>query len=91
MSDVYFEEPENEVAHVGALRRLRLELARTTARLEQAVHDSASNAVDETRMMVLRTRSRINARLGMAAAVALGTGLTLGVLAALLMAGRGRR
>ncbi|HWA88504.1 MAG TPA: hypothetical protein VG889_00605 [Rhizomicrobium sp.] len=89
MSDVYVEEPMDEAPHVGTLRRLRLELARTTHRLERAIQAQASNAVDETRFLMLKTRKRINARLGTAAAIALGTGLALGLLAAL--AARSRR
>lgn len=92
MSDVYVEDPIDEEAHLSTVRRLRLELARAATRLERAVHDSASNVADETRLLARRTQRRINSRLGLAAAVALGTGLALGLLAAVLSADRsGRR
>jgi hypothetical protein len=92
MSDVYIEDPDDEQPRPGTI-------ARTAHRLEDLVHRYASdavdtargardNAVEEARFLTLKARHKINSRLGASAAIALGTGIALGLLAALLSSGR---
>lgn len=78
MTDLFLEdEPERRPA---ALETLRAE----ARRLERRIHNSASGAVEDARLAVRRTQHRINAQLGLAALIALGTGLVLGLAAAAL-------
>lgn len=87
MTDLFLE--DDAPLEPGALARLRAEVSRAANALERRLHDSASLAVEDARLMVRRTQHRINARLGTAALIALGAGVVLGLIAAL--ATRSRR
>lgn len=91
MTDIYTEDPDDFDATPGALEKLRAEVARARHQLEQRVQASASDVMDETRMLARRAQHRINSQLGASALIAVCTGVTLGLLAALLLAGRGSR
>lgn len=90
MTDLFLED-DDEALKPGAVERLRAEIARMRSRLEHRLHDTASGAVEDARLLVRRTQSRINTRLGMAALAALGIGLVLGMIAALISARGGER
>jgi hypothetical protein len=82
MTDVYIEDPEDEVPSPGTIARMRADLERMEHLAYRYASDTAGNVMDEARMIALRTRRKINANLGTSAAIALGTGLALGLLAA---------
>jgi hypothetical protein len=88
MTDVYIEDPEDEVPSPGTIARMRADLARMESLAYRYASDTAGNVVDETRMLALRARRKINANLGTSAAIALGSGLALGLAAALFAAYR---
>lgn len=88
MTDVYTEDPDDFGTRPGALEQLRAEVARRTHRLEHRIHASASDVMDETRMLVRRAQHRINSQLGSAALIALCSGVALGLLAAMLVSTR---
>jgi hypothetical protein len=85
MTDLFLEDDDADLKP-GALEKLRAEVSRMASRLEHRLHDTASGAVEDARLLVRRTQSRINSRLGMAALAALGIGLVLGMVAALISA-----
>ena len=82
MTDVYIEDPEDEVPSPGTIARMRADLERMEHLAYRYASDTAGNVMDEARMMAQRARHRINANLGTSAAVALGVGVALGLLAA---------
>ena len=82
MADIYTEDSDEFDARPGAVELLRAEVARAASLLEQRILSSASDAMDETRMLARRAQHRINSQLGTAALVALGTGVVLGLIAA---------
>lgn len=87
MTDVYIEGPDDDYdAQLGAVQRLRAEVSRAAHKLERAARDARDNAIDETRLLAHAARRRINANLGLSAAVALGVGLALGLATALIVA-----
>jgi hypothetical protein len=88
MTDVYIEDPDDEVPSPGTIERMRADLARMEHLAYRYAADTAGNVMDEARMVALRARRRINANLGVSAAIALGAGLTLGLLAAAISAWR---
>jgi hypothetical protein len=91
MTDVYTEDSDEYDARIGALERLRMELARLASDLEHRVQASASDMMDETRFLARKAQHRINAQLGTSALIAIGAGLVLGLLAAALFAYRAGR
>jgi hypothetical protein len=91
MTDVYTEDSDDLDARPGAVDLLRAGVARAASQLEHRIQASASNAMDETRMLARRAQHRVNTQLGMAALVALGGGIVLGLLAAALSTQRRRR
>jgi hypothetical protein len=91
MTDVYTEDSDEYDARIGALERLRLELARLASDLERRVQASASDMMDETRFLARKAQHRINTQLGTSALVAIGAGLVLGLLAAAMFAHRAGR
>ena len=76
MTDLFVEDDYEQ--QPGALDRLRAGVSR----LEHQMHDSASGAVEDARMLVRRAQHRVNAQLGRSALIALGLGLVLGLAAA---------
>jgi ElaB/YqjD/DUF883 family membrane-anchored ribosome-binding protein len=84
MTDIYTEDPDEFDTRPGALEQLRAEVARARHELEHRIQSSASDVVDETRMLVRRVQHKVNSRLGSAALIAFGTGIALGLLAAIL-------
>jgi hypothetical protein len=82
MTDVYIEDPEDEVPNPGTVARMRADLARMEHLAYRYASDTAGNVMDEARMIALRARRKINANLGTSAAIALGAGVALGLLAA---------
>lgn len=91
MTDVYTEDSDEFDTRPGAVEMLRAEVARARHQLEQRIQASASDVVDETRMLVRRAQHRVNSQLGSAALIALGTGIVLGLLAAALSGSRSSR
>ena len=91
MTDIYTEDSDDLDTRPGAVELLRAEVARAASQLEHRIQASASNAMDETRMLARRAQHRINSQLGMAALIALGGGIILGLLAAALSTPRGGR
>jgi hypothetical protein len=91
MTDVYTEDTDDYETQLGALERLRAELARLASDLEHRIHASASDMMDETRFFARKAQHRINSQLGTSALVAIGAGLVLGLLAAALFAHRASR
>lgn len=91
MADIYTEDSDEFDARPGAVELLRAEVARAASLLEQRILSSASDAMDETRMLARRAQHRINSQLGTAALVALGTGVVLGLIAAAIAAARSSR
>lgn len=91
MTDIYTEDSDEFDTRPGALEQLRAEVARATHRLEHRIQSSASDVVDETRMLVRRAQHRINSQLGSAALIALCSGVALGLLAAAFVGSRSSR
>jgi ElaB/YqjD/DUF883 family membrane-anchored ribosome-binding protein len=92
MSDVYTEdEPYDSDTQPGALAVLRAEAARFASQLEHRLQASASDVMDETRMLARRAEYKIHSRFGTAALIALGSGVALGLLAAALSSHSMRR
>lgn len=84
MTDLFVEDDFEE--RPSAFAKLRAGVFR----LEHQMHDSASGAVEDARMLVRRAQHRVNAQLGRSALIALGIGLVLGLAAAAALAVRGR-
>jgi len=91
MTDIYTEDSDGLDARPGAVELLRAEVARAASLIEDRILASASDAMDETRMLARRAQHRINSQLGTAALIALGTGVVLGLLAAALAGARSSR
>jgi len=92
MTDLYIEDPDEYDSGLNAVQRLRAEAGRVAHKLERALVDARDNAIGETRYLAHAARRRINANLGLSAAVALGVGVSLGLITALLVSlGRSRR
>jgi ElaB/YqjD/DUF883 family membrane-anchored ribosome-binding protein len=89
MSDVFVEDDDPGL-EPRALARLRGEVSRAANALERRLHNSASMAVEDARLMMRRVESRIHARPGTAAIVAVATGVALGLLVAMLSSSRRR-
>ena len=90
MTDLYFEDPDD--TDLNAVQRLRAEAGRAAHRIERALIDARDNAIGETRYLAHAARRRINANLGLSAAVALGVGVSLGLVTALIVSlSRSRR
>ena len=89
MTDLFLEDDEPGLEPHG-LARMRAEVSRAANALERRLHNSASMAVEDARLMMRRAERRIHARLGTAALVAVATGVLLGLLVAMLAAGRRR-
>jgi hypothetical protein len=78
MTDLFLEdEPERRPEMLETLRA-------EARRLERRLHDTASGAVEDARLAVRRTQHRINSQLGLAALIAFGAGLAIGLIADLL-------
>jgi hypothetical protein len=88
MTDVYIEDPEDEVPTPGTIARMRADLERMEHLAYRYAADTAGNVMDEARMVALRAKRRINDNLGTSALIALGGGLALGLLAAAIAAYR---
>lgn len=86
MSDHYTDDEYDygQRTRVGAMELLRAEAVRLMSRLEHRVQASASDVMDETRMLARRAEYRIHSQFGTAALIALGSGVALGLLAAAL-------
>jgi hypothetical protein len=82
MTDLYTEYPYDQPARPGALVLLRAEAARFALQIERRFQASASDIMDETRMLARRAEHKIHSRFGTAALIALGSGVVLGLLAA---------
>jgi hypothetical protein len=92
MSDIYTDDEDYErQTRPGALELLRAEAARFASQLEHRLAASASDVMDETRMLARRAEYRIHSRFGTAAVIALGSGMALGLLAAALSSRGARR
>ncbi|HTT97505.1 MAG TPA: hypothetical protein VMF58_05610 [Rhizomicrobium sp.] len=91
MSDIYTDEDYDDQVRPGALELLRAEARRFASQLEQRLQASASDVMDETRMLARRAEYRIHSRFGTAALIALGSGVALGLLAAVLSSRGARR
>lgn len=89
MTDLYIEEPDDP--QLGGLEQMRAELARLKSQLEHKVQASASDVLDETRMLARRAQHYVNSRLGASALIAICAGVALGLLAAALVAARSAR
>ena len=90
MTDLYVDDDYGQPPKPGELQRFGAEMRRFASELERRVHDSASGAVEDARLLVRRAQHRINRNLGTAALAALGAGLALGLLAAAVAAYRRR-
>jgi ElaB/YqjD/DUF883 family membrane-anchored ribosome-binding protein len=88
MSDLFLD--DDGPLKPGALAKLRAEVSRATNTLERRLHNSASMAVEDARLLMRRAERQIHARLGAAALVALATGVLLGLIVAMLTASRRR-
>ncbi len=91
MTDVYTEDNDDYETQIGALERLRAELARLASDLEHRIQASASDMIDETRFLARKAQHRINSQLGTSALIAVGMGLVLGLVAAVLFSRRAER
>jgi hypothetical protein len=91
MSDIYTEDSDDLDARPGAVELLRAEASRAVSQIEHRIQASASDMMDETRMLARRAQHRINSQLGSAALIAFGTGIALGLLAAVLSGTRASR
>jgi ElaB/YqjD/DUF883 family membrane-anchored ribosome-binding protein len=91
MTDIYTEDPYDPEMRPGALAVLRAEAARLASQLEHRLQASASDVMDETRMLARRAEYKIHSRFGTAALIALGSGVALGLLAASLSSHGTRR
>jgi len=87
MSDAYFEDPQDD--QIGALDQLRAELARLKSEVEHRIQASASDVVDETRMLARRAQHKIRSQFGLAALIAVCTGVALGLVAAAILSRSG--
>ena len=101
MTDVYIEDPSEDDVRRGILGRLQGELGRMAGKLERIARNYAGglahsaraardNVIDETRHLARSAKRKINANLGTSAAIALGTGLAVGLIAAAVVAHRRR-
>jgi ElaB/YqjD/DUF883 family membrane-anchored ribosome-binding protein len=88
MTDIYTEDSDDPEMRPGALALLRAEAARFASQIEHRLQASASDVMDEARMLARRAEHRIHSRFGTAALVALGSGVALGLLAAVLLSHR---
>jgi len=88
MTDLFLEDDDD--ARPRALDRLRAEVSRRAGAIEHRLHDTASNAMEDARMLVRRAQRRINTHLGVSALAALGIGVALGLIVALIASQRGR-
>jgi len=91
MTDIYTEDPYEYEPRPGAIALLKAEAARFVSQIEHRLQASASDVMDETRMLARRAEYKIHSRFGTAALIALGTGVTLGLLAAALSSRSARR
>jgi hypothetical protein len=90
MTDIYTEDPYEPEMRPGVPELLRAEAARFASRIERRLQASASDVMDETRMLARRAEHKIHSRFGAAALIALGGGVALGFLAAALSSRRAR-
>jgi hypothetical protein len=90
MTDIYTDEDFDHEVGPGTLELLRAEARRLASRLENSLEATASDVIDETRMLARRAEYKIHSRFGTAALIALGSGMALGLLAAALLS-RGAR
>ena len=91
MTDIYTEEEYDYETRPGVVAQLRAEVARFASQIEHRLQASASDVMDETRMLARRAEYKIHSRFGAAALIALGTGVALGLIAAGLSSRSARR
>jgi ElaB/YqjD/DUF883 family membrane-anchored ribosome-binding protein len=88
MTDIYTDDDYEQRTRPGVLDFLRAEASRLVSRMEHRLQASASDVMDETRMLARRAEHKIHSRMGTAALIALGSGIALGLLAAALSSRR---